>query len=132
MMRSRQKQRPDLYPKWRNKEDSPARQAKRRDNNQCIICGIEDRTIIFDDQGNPRYMLYLHAAHLCDLDPMYWETEPIEGQRLRAMCPRHHRQYDLHWAPRIEEAEHQRALLKAAREQDQEPGFIMQRFTIVI
>ncbi|MGH2505806.1 MAG: hypothetical protein ACRDHZ_00065 [Ktedonobacteraceae bacterium] len=132
MMRSRQKERPGLYPKWRYKDDSPAHQAKERDGNMCIVCGVTDRTLILDEQGNPRYILYLHAAHLSDIDPLYWKTEPIEGQRLKAMCPRHHRQYDMHWNQRAAEVAHQRELHSILRDQRQATSFFMRRFTEVV
>lgn len=115
MMRSRQKQQPQRYPRW-SKEDSPARQCKARDGYTCIVCGAKDRTLIVDAAGQPSYILYLHAAHLNELDPLYYQVEPIEGQRLAAMCPRDHRLYDLHWQARAEVVEHERRKHRIVRE----------------
>jgi hypothetical protein len=109
-MRVRTPRRPDLYPNWQKKTDSPTKQAKIRDGQHCVDCGVADRTLIADELGQPRYILYLHGAHLHPLDPWFYQIEPIEGQRLRARCPRCHRIYDLHWAARAEEVEHQRRL----------------------
>jgi hypothetical protein len=108
-MRVREKTHPNLYPRWRRKE-SPARRCKIRDGLKGVICGIEDRTLIYDEDGKPHHFLYLYAAHLCPLDPWYERIEPIEGQRLRAMCPKHAREYDVYWKRRWEEVEHQRRL----------------------
>ncbi|HEX7736999.1 MAG TPA: hypothetical protein VF458_19295 [Ktedonobacteraceae bacterium] len=125
-MRKRQKAKQNLYPKW-GKQDSPARLAKDRDNWQCVDCHIDDRTLVLDEQGNPRYILYLHASHLSSLDPDYWRTEPIEGQRMRARCPRCHRLYDLYWQAREAEVEHQRRLHRILIDR-----FFQQRFMRVL
>jgi hypothetical protein len=114
MMRERLKGRPDLYPVWLRKVESPAKRCKERDGMQCVDCGAQDRTLAENAQGEP-YMLYLHAAHLHPLDPD--PVEPIAGQRLRARCPRHHRCYDLHWQRREAEVEHQRTMHAIARDQ---------------
>lgn len=106
-MRVRQKEQPELYPDWRRK-NSPAHQAKIRDGLKCVVCGAEDRTLVLDDDGKPHHFMYLYAAHLCPLDPAYYRVEPIEGQRLKAMCPKHARQYDVYWKPRWERVEHER------------------------
>lgn len=108
-MRTRQKSYRSIYPKW-SRQDSPARQAKKRDDYTCITCGTQDRTLILDADGQPHHILYLHAAHLHYLDPMYWQVEQIEGQKLRAMCPACHRRYDIYWRDRAEECEHQVSL----------------------
>ena len=108
-MRVRQKTHKHLYPRW-SRENSPARQCKARDGFKCVECGIEDRTLILDAQGKPHHFLYLYAAHLCPLDPEYDSVEPIEEQRLKAMCPQHAREYDVYWKPRWEEFEHQQRL----------------------
>lgn len=105
-MRLRQKQRPDLYPKWQRKKNSPARQAKARDGWVCVDCGKSDREVYTNEDGE-LCIRYLHGGHLHPLDPDYWQVEPIEGQRLRARCPRCHRIYDIHWRTRQEEVDHQ-------------------------
>ncbi len=109
-MRVRVKTHEELYPKWKNKQDSPARRAKERDGNQCVQCGVEDRTLITDEAGQPLYVLYLHAAHVHPCDPQFADIEPIEGQVLMALCPRCHRIYDIYWRERTAELEHQRTM----------------------
>jgi hypothetical protein len=126
-MRVRQKSHRKLYPHWGSKQESPAKRAKERDGNQCVRCHVADRTLILDEQGQPRYILYLHAAHLSPLDPEYWRVEPIEGQRLRAMCPSCHRLYDLHWQEREQVTEHQRGLHAILRHR-----WILNRFLQVL
>lgn len=120
MMKTRKKARPDLYPNWQH-QDSPARQAKDRDGNQCVDCGAQDRTIAINAAGEI-YMRYLHAAHVHPLDPD--PVLPISGQRLRARCPRCHRLYDLHWKQRAAEVEHQCRLHRILLERH----FIANRF----
>jgi hypothetical protein len=133
MMRARQKQFRHLYPRW-SKKDSPAKLAKERDGKRCVRCGVPDRTITQNAAGEP-YMLYLHAAHLNPLDPDYQTVAPIQGQHLRAMCPRCHRCYDLFWQHQaIEQAaevEHQRTLHGILLDR-RFSGFYMNRFTQVI
>ena len=70
-------------------------------------CGVQDRTIAQNADGED-YYLYLPAAHVSylDLEPV----EPIDGQRLRARCPRCHGIYDSVWKPREAEAEHEACL----------------------
>lgn len=109
-MRLRVPKLPELYPNWQKKMDSPTRQAKIRDGLRCVDCGVADRTLITDELGQPRYILYLHGAHVNPLDPDWLNVEPIDGQRLRARCPRCHRLYDLFWAARSEEVDHQRRM----------------------
>lgn len=127
MMRSRVKTHQSIYPNWQRKEDSPSRRAKLRDGLVCVDCGIADRTLITDEQGAARYLIYLHAAHINPLDPEYNQVEPIDGQRLRARCPRCHRLYDLLWQARAEEVEHQRRMHGILRDR-----WLMQRFTEVV
>jgi hypothetical protein len=122
MMRTREKQHPELYPNWRKKKESPAKQAKKRDGNHCIFCGAEDRQLTTNRDGE-LCIRYLYAGHLHILDPLYWQTEPIEGQRLRAMCPTCHGTYDQYWKRRAEEVEHQRRLHQILISQ-----WLMQRF----
>lgn len=105
-MRTRQKTHKRIYPKW-SKQNSPARQCKERDGYICTVCSVKDRTLKLDENGQPHHILYLHAAHLHYLDPMYWLTEPIEGQHLAAMCPSCHKRYDNAWKRRAIECEHQ-------------------------
>ena len=105
-MRQRVKTHQQRYPHWL-KKTSPAKLAKIRDGMKCVACGVEDRTLVLDDQGKPHHIIYLHAAHLSYLDPQYALTEPIEGERLKAMCPACHGAYDACWRPREEEAEHE-------------------------
>lgn len=107
-MRVREKTHKKLYPHW-SRQDSPARQCKARDGYKCVVCGIEDRTLVYVD-GEPHHFMYLYAAHMCPLDPQYELIEPIEDQRLQAMCPRHAREYDVYWKPRWEAFEHERRL----------------------
>lgn len=108
-MRLRQKKHADIYPNWK-KKNSPARRAKIRDGLRCVTCGVAEKTLVLDELGQPDHIIYLHAAHLCPLDPQYDQVEPIEGQRLRAMCPSCHGAYDAYWRPRWDEVEHQRNL----------------------
>ena len=129
-MRVRRKQDPQHYPNWM-KKNSPARRAKARDNNRCIVCGIEDRTLVVDHKSRPDFIIYLHAAHISYLDPTYELVEPIEGEVLRAMCPKHHREYDAVWKPREEEVEHQCAMHGILRARAL-TGFFMDRFTHVV
>ncbi len=127
MMRSRQKQRPDLYgQKWLSKKDSPARQAKKRDGNVCVDCGQVDRLLILDEAGQPHHIEYLHGAHIHPLDPDFSQVEPIENQRLRARCPRCHGRYDHYWRQREAEVAHQVTLHSILLHR-----FIMSRFTCV-
>lgn len=109
-MRARQKAFETLYPRWSRKQESPARLAKIRDGNCCTRCGVADRTLVLDELGLPHHMVYVHAAHLCYLDPLFFEIEPIAGQRLLTLCPTCHGSYDHYWKPRVEEAEHQARL----------------------
>jgi hypothetical protein len=82
---------------------------------------------MLDAEGKPLHILYLHAAHINKLDPMYAETEPIEDERLRAMCPSCHRTYDLHW----QEIEHELLLHRILLDRRFESWF-MTRFTQVV
>ena len=109
-MRVRTSQRPDLYRNWQKKTDSPTKQAKVRDGLVCVDCGVADRTLITDELGQPLYILYLHGAHVHPLVPDFYCVEPIDGQRLRARCPKCHRHYDLKWEARAVESEHQASL----------------------
>lgn len=95
-MRIRQKTHKHLYPRWQQKE-SPARQVKIRDGLACVDCLVADRTLVLDEDGNPSHLIYLHAGHVHPLDPDFKRIEPIDGQRMRARCPRCHRRYDLKW-----------------------------------
>lgn len=113
MMKSRRKRRPDLYPKWMNKQDSPPELCRQRDGLVCVDCGIAQYTQLTSANGAP-YFVYLHASHLHQLDPD--PVEPIDGQRLRARCPRCHRIYDMYWQRRTEEVEHQVTLHEILRE----------------
>lgn len=113
MMKSRHKRRPDLYPKWMNKQDSPSELCRQRDGLVCVDCGIAQYTQLTSASGAP-YFVYLHASHLHQLDPD--PVEPIENQRLRARCPRCHRIYDMYWQRRAEEVEHQVTLHEILRE----------------
>ncbi len=106
-MRVRRKELEDLYPDW-GKKDSAPRICKERDGNKCVRCHVQDRTLILDGNGQPRYILYLHAAHLSYLDPWYYKVKPIDGQRTRAMCPSCHKRYDNYWERREERVEHER------------------------
>ncbi len=126
-MRVRVKTHQKRYPKWLHKKDSPTKLAKERDGNKCVTCGVADRTLVTDEEGNPRYILYLHGAHVNLLDPQYEKTEPLGGERLLAMCPSCHRTYDLYWEAREEELEHQRRLHRALLDRRYE-GWIMDRF----
>jgi len=130
-MRVREKTHKQLYPKW-SRQNSPARRAKERDNNQCIQCGVADRTLILDEAGQPLYVLYLHAAHINPLDPQFEDIEPIEDQRLRAMCPRCHRIYDLYWQQREEELEHQRRMHQILLERWLPSEWLQKRFLEVV
>jgi hypothetical protein len=125
-MRVRVKTHKKRYPRWMHK-DSPTKLAKQRDGNKCVFCGVADRTLITDEQGDPLYILYLHGGHLSPLDPWFYKVEPIEGERLRAMCPSCHRKYDLHWGAREEEVEHQRRMHRILLDRRYE-GWIMDRF----
>jgi uncharacterized C2H2 Zn-finger protein len=133
MIRKRQKQRPDLYPNWLRK-DSPAKQAKERDGWICIDCGRANRTIYTNAQGELS-IVFLHGAHVHRLDPD--PVAPIEGQRLRARCPRCHRIYDIRWKRREEAVEHEwrkHATLIERKRCQQGTIFdhFMQRFTQVL
>lgn len=128
-MRERVKTHATLYPKWLRKEDSPARQCKKRDGGKCIVCGVKDRTLVYVD-GEPHHFLYLYAAHLCPLDPEYDQIEPIEGYHLRAMCPKHARAYDVYWKPRWEEFLHQRQMHRILLDKRFD-GWLMDRFMTV-
>jgi hypothetical protein len=130
-MRVRQKQRPDLYPHWSHK-DSPAKQAKERDNNVCVACGVADRTLKLDEQGNPHHFIYLHAAHISYLDPQFAKTEPINGERLRAMCPSCHGAYDATWKPREAEAEHEARLHRILLSRWLPDAWLQKRFLEVV
>lgn len=130
-MRVRLKQDPEHYPNWM-KKNSPAKRAKARDNNRCIVCGIKDRTLVTDRAGRPLFLIYLHAAHISSLDPMFEEIEPIEGEVLRAMCPKHHREYDNTWKPREEEVEHQRRLHHILLNRWLPNTWLSQRFLTVV
>lgn len=103
-MKTRKKQKPGTYPRWMH-QDSPANQCRERDGLKCWDCGIEQYTILIGSTSGAPYILYLHAAHVHYLDPD--PVSPIDGQRLRARCPRCHRLYDMHWERRAEEVEHQ-------------------------
>ena len=103
-MRLRQKTQPHIYPRWSNTQQSPARLCKERDGKHCVDCGVEDRALALNANGEA-YFLYLHAAHIHALDPD--PVKPIDGQRLRARCPRCHRLYDMHWRARQQEVDHQ-------------------------
>lgn len=127
MMRTRQKIHTSLYPNWQKKIDSPTRLAKIRDGQRCVDCDVADRTLITDELGQPLYILYLHGAHLHPLDPEFYRVEPIDGQRLRARCPRCHGRYDHKWKRRAEEVEHQRLLHSILRSR-----WVMQRFCQVV
>lgn len=105
-MRARQKTHAALYPGWK-KKDSPARRAKIRDGQHCVSCGMAEKTLVLDEHGQPDHIIYLHAAHLCPLDPQYELVEPIDGQHLRAMCPACHGAYDAYWKPRWAAVEHE-------------------------
>lgn len=106
-MRERQKEQPEIYPEWMKKDSAP-RQCKKRDKYRCVRCGVKDRTLILDENDQPKYILYLHGAHLSYLDPWYKRVKPIDGQRMRAMCPRCHKRYDNYWKRREERVEHER------------------------
>jgi hypothetical protein len=106
-MRIRMKTKKRLYPHWRRKKLSPAMLAKERDGNVCVECGVPNRSLAYNAEGEP-YILYLHASHLSYLDP--YPIDPIEGQRLRARCPHCHGCYDAKWRRREEAFEHQRRL----------------------
>lgn len=121
MMRKRQKQKAAIYPKWGHQE-SPANQCRERDGLACFDCGVEQYTILISATTGAPYILYLHASHLHPLDPD--PVEPIEGQRLRARCPRCHRLYDMDWQRREDETEHQRRLHGILVDR-----FFMKRFT---
>jgi hypothetical protein len=108
-MRVRVKTHRQRYPRWLKKE-SPARLAKIRDNWHCVACGVANKTLVLDDLGQPDHFIYLHAAHISYLDPQYALTEPIAGERLRAMCPTCHGAYDAYWKQREAEAEHEARL----------------------
>jgi hypothetical protein len=126
MMKSRRKRRPDLYPCWEKKHDSPPDLCRQRDGMKCVDCGVEQFTLRVSANGTP-YLVYLHGAHVNPLDPDYDRVEPIEGQRLRARCATCHARYDNYWKARLEELAHQRKLhaILLAR------FFIMRRFTQV-
>jgi hypothetical protein len=101
MMRDRQKRYPKRYPKWsRRKQDSPRWICKERAGWKCEACGVAQRTILLNRDGE-EYMCYLHAAHVHHLDP--FQPVPIEGQCLRCLCPPCHGSYDWHYR----ELEHQ-------------------------
>lgn len=129
MMRSREKQHPGLYPKWHHKKDSPAKLAKIRDGKVCVDCGVQDRTIAQNADGED-YFLYLHAAHVSYLDPDL--VEPIDGQRLRARCPRCHGIYDSIWKPREAEAEHEARLHQLLLDRWLPDRWLQKRFLEVV
>ena len=128
MMIERRKKHQELYPNWqkRKRRKSTPQLCRERDNNRCIDCGAEHRTTYTNAEGEPS-MYFLHASHLHRLDPEYWTTAPINGQKVRTRCPRCHRRYDLYWKRRAEEAEHQRRLHQILIGR-----FIEQRFMQVI
>jgi hypothetical protein len=130
-MRQRVKTHKKRYPKWLRKA-SPARLAKIRDKMHCVACGVEDRTLVLDEQGKPRYIIYLHAAHISYLDPQFALTEPIEGERLRAMCPTCHGAYDAHWKPREAEAEHEARLHQILLSRWLPDAWLQKRFLEVV
>jgi hypothetical protein len=124
MMRTRQKNKPALYPRWLRKQNSPATLAKARDGWTCVDCGAKNRSLAENAEGQ-LCMIYVHAAHVHPLDPD--PIEPIEGQRLRARCPHCHGIYDAYWRRRAEPVEHQRRLHGILRNR-----FFEQRFLQVV
>ena len=130
-MRQRQKSHAAIYPGWK-KKNSPARRAKIRDGLKCVSCGMADRTLVLDELGQPDHILYLHAAHLCPLDPQFDLVEPIEGQHLRAMCPACHGAYDACWKPRWAESEHERTLHGILLSRWLPSPWLAQRFLTVV
>jgi len=130
-MRVRTKTHRRLYPHWL-KVDSPAKRAKARDENTCVVCGVRDRLLVLDDQGQPHHLLYLHAAHVSYLDPLYEQVEPIEGERLLSLCPRCHRDYDARWKPREEEVEHQQRMHRVLLSRWLPSEFLSKRFLEVV
>jgi hypothetical protein len=112
-MMERIKRYPAKYPNWkRHKEASPKWLCKERANWLCEQCGVSHRSILMNSEGLP-YMCYLSAAHVHKLDSI--QPEPIQGQRLRAMCPGCHGAYDYFWRERQVELAHQLRLHKILR-----------------
>ncbi len=104
-MRERVKQSPDLYPNWRKrKQENPKFLCKERAGWRCEKCGVAHRAILKNADGE-KYMCYLAAAHVHKLDSV--QPEPIDGQRLRALCPTCHGVYDYYWRERAKELAHQ-------------------------
>jgi hypothetical protein len=130
-MRQRVKTHEERYPHWLKKA-SPAKLAKIRDKMHCVACGVEDRTLVLDDQGKPHHIIYLHAAHISYLDAQFEKTEPIDGERLRAMCPTCHGAYDAYWKPREAEAEHEARLHQILLERRYANPWLQKRFLEVV
>lgn len=86
VMRQRIKKHPRRYPNWL-KRNSPKWLCKERAGWKCELCGVAQRAILHNRDGDP-YMCYLHAAHAHRLDPH--QPEPIQGERLICLCPHCH------------------------------------------
>lgn len=122
MMQSLRKRHPQRYPNWnRRKHNSPKWLCKERAGWVCEECGVAQRTILLNRDGE-EYMCYLHAAHVHPLDPI--QPVPICGQRLRSLCPSCHGVYDA----KYRELEHQLALHAILLDN----YFLRTRFTVVL
>lgn len=122
MMQSLRKRHPQRYPNWnRRKQNSPKWLCKERAGWKCEHCGIAQRAILLNKDGE-EYMCYLHATHIHRLDPV--QPAPLCGQYLRCLCPSCHGIYDT----RYRELAHQltlHAMLIANH-------FLRNRFTVVL